>query len=78
MLIDEIELYKSKIQSKIFSLSQEMGSVALVGGEIENKCLLELFSFLSILSFSESTDLNKEDIFVKLNVLNMVLNYKNQ
>jgi hypothetical protein len=61
MLIEELELYKSKIQSKIFSLSQEMGSVALIGGEIEEKCILELFTFLSILSFSESNDAQKEE-----------------
>lgn len=62
MLIDEIELYKSKIQSKIFSLSQEMGSVAVIGGDIDNKCLLELFNILSILSFAETTDASKEEI----------------
>lgn len=62
MLIDEIELYKSKIQSKIFSLSQEMGSVAFVGGNINERCILELFTFLILLDYSNITAQEQEEL----------------
>jgi hypothetical protein len=62
MLVEEITLYKSKIQSKIFSLSQEMGSVAFVGSDINERCVLELFTFLTALDYGNITEQEQEEL----------------